>query len=531
MLLLLAGSLLLTALIVHRSNTQGASMRESAKGLESNLHKKEAYIYNIIGNKPDFNSLKNIARDEKDGLRLINQLTTEKGIRFVTVKNNTVSFWSGVEVIPSFPAHIKEGVSFIRQPNGDYEAIKKTEGNFSVIFFIPIKTTYAFQNQYLQNNFSQDLIDEKNIEIADFTDKNTYAVRDVNNAYLFSVKAIPNQVNSRFYYSEVTLWLLALMVICIFVQNTCNYLVRMGLPFLGLFLLSVFIIGLRALNLFYNWPNCTFNIGIFDPKLFGGGRLFPSIGDLCINILCLTWYTTFLYQLRRKLLKFIPDKFSGYALLIGCFSILVIISTALYHLFHDLVIRSEISFDVSNVLNLSILSAYGLVMLCFSFLIFILLIEVALSICGQLPIPRKHQLLFLIIGTSVCTIGWALQYHQLTFFYFLWGAIVGVRGYAYHRYEGKLNYRSLAVIILICSCISALSLTRFEKVKEGEMRRLLIKKLEFPDDAAADTLFKTVERKIVKDEIIPNFFTTNHPDNEHIKNYFQKRYFDRYFKI
>jgi two-component system, NtrC family, nitrogen regulation sensor histidine kinase NtrY len=528
MLLLLAGSLLLTALIVNHTNTPDASMRESAKELENNLHKKEAYIYNFINSKPHFDSLKNITQNEKDGLRFINQFTIEKGIRFVTAKNDKVTFWSGVEVIPRSPAHIKEGVSFIKEPNGYYEAIKKTEGSFSVIFFIPIKTTYDFQNQYLQNNFSPDLVDEKNIEIADFTDKNTYGVRNVNKAYLFSVKAIPNQVNSRFYFSEVTLWLLAFMVMSIFVQNTCNYLARKDYPFLALTLLATFIIGIRTLNLHYNWPNCTFNIGIFNPKLFSSGPVFPSIGDLCINILCLTWYTAFLYQLRHKLLKFIPDNFSGYALLTGSFSILAITSTALYHLFYDLVIRSDISFDVSNVLNLSILSAYGLLMLCFSFLIFTLLIEIALSICVQLPIPRKQQLLFLIIGTSGCTIGWALHYHEFTLFYFLWGAIAVARGYAHYRYEGKLNYRSLAIILLICSLISALSLTRFEKVKEWETRKLLVKKLEIPNDTTANTLFKKVESKIVKDETLRHFFTANSPDNDHIKNYFQKRYFYDY---
>ena len=166
MLLLLAGSLLLTALIVHNTNTPYASMRESAKELENNLHKKEAYIYNFINSKPDFDSLKNVTQNEKNGLRLINQFTTEKGIQFVTTKNNKVNFWSGVEVIPRYPARIKEGVSLIKEPNGYYEAIKRTEGNFSVLFFIPIKTTYAFQNQYLQNSFAKDLSTENNIELA-----------------------------------------------------------------------------------------------------------------------------------------------------------------------------------------------------------------------------------------------------------------------------------------------------------------------------------------------------------------------------
>jgi len=528
MLLLLAGSLLLTALIVHRTYTPEASMRESVKELERNLHKKEAYIYAFINNKSNFNSLKTLDRNEKSSLQLINQFTTQKQIQFVTAKNNAITFWSGVEAIPAAPLHTKEGVSFVKEQNGYYEAIKKTEGNFSVVFLIPIKKTYAFQNQYLQNTFTQGLIDEKNIEIADFTDKDLYPVRDVNNAYLFSVKTKPGEFNSRFYYGELTLWLLTFIVTCIFVQNTCNYIARRGASYLALTILAIFIIGIRVVNLYYNWPNSTVNVGIFNPDLFSAGPLFPSLGDLCINILCLCWYCTFLYQLRNTLLKFIPDKLSGYAILAGFMALLIFTSTALYHLFSDLVITSSISFDVSNVLNLSIFSGYGLLMLCFSFLVFVLLVEVALSICIQLPIPRRQQLIFLLTSVSLCTIAWLLLYQQFTLFYFLWAGIVLARGYAYYYKNGRLNYQSLAAIILICSLISALSLTRFEREKEGATRRMLIKKLETPDDPIADTLFNKVERKIVTDTVIADFFRADHPDNDHITNYFQKRYFDGY---
>ena len=528
MLLLLAGSLLLTALIVHSTYTPYASMRESAKELEKNLHKKEAYIYSFIASKPDFDGLKTINQNEKTGLKLINQFTTENNIQFVTVKNGAVDFWSDLEVIPPGPSHINEGVSFTKQPNGYYEAIKKTKGNFSVIFFIPIKATYAFQNQYLQNTFAPDIVDEKNIDIADFTDKNVYHIKDVNNNYLFSVKAKPGEVNSRFYNGEVLLWVLTFIVMSILVQNTCNYIARVGYPFVALTLLAIFIVGIRALNIYGNWPNCTFNIGIFNPVLFTAGPMFPSLGDVCINILCLNWFVAFLYKLRHALLKFIPDNFSGYSLLTGCFILLVITSTALYHLFYDLVIKSQISFDVSNVLNLSIFSGYGLLMLCFAFLIFMLLVEISLSICAQLPIPRQHQLTFLLIGTSVCTIGWMLQYHEFTLFYFLWACIVIARGYSFFYHHGSLNYRSLAVIILICSFISALSLTKFEKQKEGATRRALIQKLERPDDAIANNQFKKIEQKIVTDKIITGFFSADQRDNDHIKNYFQKNYFDGY---
>ena len=92
----------------------------------------------------------------------------------ITYTNDTVSFWSGIKVIPEpNKLDIKEGVSFIKDTNGYYEVIKKTEGNFSAIFYIGVKVAYPFQNQYLQNQASKKTCwSDNNIEIADFTDNN-----------------------------------------------------------------------------------------------------------------------------------------------------------------------------------------------------------------------------------------------------------------------------------------------------------------------------------------------------------------------
>ena len=91
-----------------------------------------------------------------------------------------------------------------------YETIKKTEGKISVVFFIPVKTNYPFTNDYLENVFAKDLTIDDNIAIADFTDKNVYAVHDVNNVYLFSLKLVKG-VNHRFFYFvigfvKIVLW-------------------------------------------------------------------------------------------------------------------------------------------------------------------------------------------------------------------------------------------------------------------------------------------------------------------------------------
>ena len=140
--------------------------------------------------------------------------------------------------------------------------------------------------------------------------------------------------------------------------------------------MAVFIVFVRYINIQYNWPEFTYRLKVFEPSYYASSYAFPSLGDLCLNILFISWFVAYLYSKRVQIVKNIPGKFVSYAILITGIITLVIVSTALLNLFYGLVINSKISFDVSNVLNLSSFSMLGVLMLCFSFLIFYLLSEV-----------------------------------------------------------------------------------------------------------------------------------------------------------
>jgi two-component system nitrogen regulation sensor histidine kinase NtrY len=103
------------------------------------------------------------------GLKFVEDVTTTRRIWFITLKNNQLTFWSGIRILPDVNRlrSIKEGSSFIKQPNGYYEAIRKNDGDFSLIFFIPVKTEYSFQNKFLKNTFDKDLLKTNNNAIAD----------------------------------------------------------------------------------------------------------------------------------------------------------------------------------------------------------------------------------------------------------------------------------------------------------------------------------------------------------------------------
>jgi two-component system nitrogen regulation sensor histidine kinase NtrY len=166
LLTLIGIGLWFAAIVVQKTYTPINNLLQTAQTLEDNLHKKEAYINAQLNDKARFNKFKTLTDNDQDALNSINDFTTKRSIWFVTAYKNRLSFWSGIKVLPDSLGGIKEGYSFIKQPNGDYEAIKKTDGDFSIIFFIPVKINYTFTNQYLQNTFARDLTTSNNIEIA-----------------------------------------------------------------------------------------------------------------------------------------------------------------------------------------------------------------------------------------------------------------------------------------------------------------------------------------------------------------------------
>ena len=527
LLALLFASLLFTAIIVQSTYTPVNNLDQTAKMLENNLHKKEGYVTDVFNNKASYNKLRYLQTNPTKALDFIQNFTGDKGIWFVSFTNDTLSFWSGIKAIPNKNSDIKEGVSLVQTHNGYYEAIKKSEGNFSAIYFIPVKISYEIQNQYLQNKFTKDLLDDDNIEIADFTDNNVYGIHSsINNTYLFSVKVKQGEVNHRFFYFELISWLLTFITLCVLVHAVCKYLVEKGYVLLSLLLLALFIVSVRFLNLHYSYPDFIYGLQVFDPQFYGSSKVYPSLGDFCLNILFISWFIAFLYRQRSKLLKNIPGKFVSYLILICCILTSIVLATALLDLFYGLVINSKISFDIYNVFNLSKFSMMGLTMLCFSFMIFYLLNETFLSVCTKLIIPDRHKLVIFIVSIFIAT-GLATVYHQFNLFYILLAIPVLIRGYAYRHNRGTITSTAFIVIVFICALISFLRYHHVEIIKENDTRKALIQKLEIPDDGTADYMFKKIEGPIITDPLILKYFNDTLQYNA-LKNRFQKLYFDGY---
>jgi two-component system, NtrC family, nitrogen regulation sensor histidine kinase NtrY len=520
----------IAAIFVQKTYSPVNSLDQTAKILERNLHKKEALIYKALGDKDSFADFKYLSESPQKALQYIQRFTSEKSIWFITLKGGRLSFWSGVKLIPdnqTITAIIREGSSIIRESNGCYEAIKKTDGDFSVIFFIPIKINYAFQNQYLQNTFSDDLIKDNNIDLTDFSDKAAYRIHSISDHYLFSVKLKSQEANSKFFLFELFFWILSIISLCTLVNTFCVYIAEKSHPVFAIVTLAVFIASLRYVNLHYNLPDFKDKLEIFSPQLYSSGILNRSLGDFCFNILLITWFVVFLYYQRNQLIKKIPGAVYSYIIFISGILILVFSSTVLLNFFYGLVLHSKISFDVTNVLNLSAFSYLCVLMLCFSFLAFYLLSEVFLTVSFLLPISNLYKALLFIIAILATTLVFSYQ-HNFTCFYLLWACLVFIRAYAFKYLDSKLDIGWFGLIIFVCAIISSISLSDFGAAKESVTRKAFISKLETAGDASADSIFRKIEKQIVADTSILQYFKDRTHTSDYLKTRLQKLFFNGY---
>ena len=525
---LLFASLLFTTIFVEKTYTPANNLAQTARALENNLREKEEFVYSTLNNKTDLTEIQSLTYAHPKALYYINEFTANRYIWFVTFKDDQLKFWSGAKMAPTDIKKIKEGYSFLQLKNGYYEIIKKTQGSSAVVFLILVKNNFEFENKYLQNNFVADISTDKNIDIAEFADKKIYPVHGTDNRYLFSLKLKDGKVSNRFFYFQLGLWAITILTLCILIHNIVNYLAdKKNGVYPALLVLAVFIVLFRFINLHFGWPTFNQPLKLFDPALYASSSVYPSLGDFCINIFAILWFVGFAFTQRAKLLPNVPGNAVSWLIFIGCLMVLFITTASLLHLFYGLVINSKISFDVNNVLNLSLYSMLGVVMMCFSFLIFFLLNEVLLTITFKLDISVTYRAVVFIATVILVTI-FTAWYQWFTLFYILWGGIVLVRSYAYLFNDKKFSSSSFIVVVLICAIIASISLNHFEFVKEQETRKALIQRLEISDDVTADVLFRRIEKNIIVDPAIVKYYKGAAHDNEYLKTHLQKLYFDRY---
>lgn len=504
-------------------------LASSALTLQKSLQDHESFINNFLKDPVKFNSLKTIDRNEKKSLQLIDEFSKNKKVYFSTYKNSKLDFWSSIRIVPDSSSAYPNGTSFIHEDNGYYEVVKKTEGDFSVLFFIAIKAAYRYQNQYLSNDFSSQLLNNDFTTIARANDKDTFPIKSLNGKQLFSIKLKPVLPSGYFASIETILWILSISILFVLMYNQCSYIANKGYPKTAILVAALFMLSCIGVNLFFHWLNLSVNISLFSMlKLDSLYTSFFPIGDIALSIIFFTWFAIFVYSNRNRILKPIINPTKSYLILVLMILLLLGIANTISGLFSSLITESKIQFDIDNLINLTQYNLLGTMMLCLAYLIFYLFAETCIRVCTQLNIKNKQKLVIFISIILLVSAWHFFNEGYFTWFYVLWASIIIWRSYNIFYEDGKMHAVTYIIILSLSALIATIKLSHIQHIRERDDRKKLVMHLVNASDETAEYIYQQVESSINTDPVLIHFFSNPDRNAVYLKNHLRKRYFDDY---
>lgn len=529
-----------TAITINLTFNDEEILLLDAGKIQNNLHKKEQIVFDFFADTSQLNTLRTIDTNVKLTENILDYFVDRNEIYPFTYVNNELTFWGTDKFVPKTDAGIPEGVDIMTTDNGQYESIKKTNGNFTALFLIPIKSDFQKHNDYLKNVFSKNLIETNNLEIAGYDDQFIYNIRSLTGEYLFSVKLRDGQHDTFFSKLELAMWLLAGLCVVLLLNIICAWIAKRGWVWSSILLFALGLSGIRYLELHYGWLASHFYTGIFDPRNFASSFLFPHLGGLLLNVIAFTWLTGYLFTFRDelKIPAFGYTKVGSlvFLLMLGLF--IYFVSLGISEVFAGLVTNSDINFDVTNILNLTVYSWIGIVALCLSIMSLLLLIDLLVALAHTL-VPDSKRLLLIGFLFIICT-GIIRQlfvvkfsFDNFPFTFVLLFALIGLRGWYLKKWKGQFDLAIFISTLLLLAAITSIKHDLFQRNKREEAQKQAIFRMEAVDDANALALFRDLEKEIAKDPVLIEYFERPQQGdrdllNEHLKRTYLSGYLSKY---
>lgn len=526
LLLIVTIGLFATALTARWAAIRFVNLDDVAIKISSELAEKETFIYSYLSDSKKFKQLQTLDSKPQIALESIT-LFTSRNIFFQNFKNDSLVFWSDTKISGKYAKNLKDGTSFITYRNGWYEVIKKSEGSFFTVFFIPVKSKYPYNNQYLNNSSGTDIIKDNTIAIADFSDKNVSDIKNANGHYLFSIKRTSSIINIPYTNMEILLWAVGFFILALLVNSICIYFANKGFPGQAAAGLLITFVLIRYLGLNYHFPEALYQLEIFSPKIYASSFYFPSLADFGLNIIVALWFIIFLYSYKSQIFKTINNKWLGYPILAYIILVVAFLSYTLSDIFFGLVFNSNINFKVTNLINLDIWSILGIIFLLMTLFTYYLVLEMLVIYSSYINISLKTKL-FLLVGVFVLFNVYKIVFVEFTVFSSLVFLLIFSIGKIVYQYSGRMVLPALVLICLIFATIVSIKLNRFENIKERETRKRLALKLESADDPNAVLLFNEIEDDIYNDKFLKLYFKKPELNALNLNKRFQQYYLTGY---
>jgi len=521
------------AVALEKSELQPTGYEIGVKDFEKVLHDKQQKLINILDSFAIKVKKKDFFTHTKSYIFNINvQELQLNDFAILFYDKDTLRYWSdnSIKVDTNFASKALK-YHFKDLNNAWYVIQCKQLDNSLIIGLIKIKNKYSFQNKYLDASFQPDFNLSATTRVSPIPLSYGYDVQDIEHNYILSL--IPTNTfvlqNS---YSNILgiIYLIGIVLLFIYFQQLINQLFSNKLGAVWTILILIAVTCLRYYMQENKLPLNMYSLKFFDPQYFAA-ILLPSLGDFFINVVYINFLVFNIIKLIQfeKLLVRIKHIYSKYLFVITGLVLSLFLFILIQILFKNLILDSSISFEVYKILNLNIFSLICYLIIAMLFAIFIYFTQVVIKHSLQLvsfaafiklSIPVILLCSFFFFNNSV----YPAFFSTLFYITIIWSI-----GFI-NKKELKRPFYTLLFLNFLVTVYSIAFITYFIEHKNDDISKVLITRLTNERDAVAELLIKDIDKNLVNDEALVNYFHNNAPDlKQKIYWHLQKKYFQGFW--
>lgn len=444
----------------------------------------------------------------------INSEKLSNSISLLVYDHNQIRYWSDNKswIDTSLLKTIKpNSINFLG--NGWYYVAESGLQGRKVIGLLLIKYQYAIQNKYLVNSFNPILELSDNTRLITFDRPGTMAINDRNGDFLFSLYFSPEDSNAP--DSPYLALLFGLAFIVLFV-GALDWLIQLGKnrSKWGVLLIAALWL-LRYLMISFKWPGSLYSTELFSPKVYAISFFLNSPGDLLLTIATAVLMVVYTYMYVTSLVQQEESRvnksiWSGYILAI--FLVTFLSSAIINYLMSGLIIYSQISFNISNVFELSGYSMVGMIVIGLMLFALYLICDAGIQFIKRAQFSFGHIVILFLISQGLFLL--LLNFFRTTDYFINYGVsafllantLIILIGYIRGTEQQLFSFTRNVLIILAFSLYAAQIIYVFNQEREKDKRIQYAGKLEIEQDIVAEYLFDDIEQKLKVDLALVSFF-------------------------
>ncbi len=458
----------------------------------------------------------------------LDNLYNEKGMSLLIYEGDELRFWSD-NIISADIDILNAQSRAIYKNNHIFQVYKKSMNNKTFVVLINIKQTYLYNNRFLKSGFQKAFNIPSWYKISILQSDNDIQFFDKDGDFVFSLFSSKQFFfNKGTGYLSVFFYALAIIFYLLFSRYLFKKYFRDKHPIIGLFAVFVDLILLRFLMLYFKIPNIFYEFDIFKPHNFASSFWFSSLADFFINAVFILFFAIlffkyFIVNFNNNLKSQL--KLSTYISV----SILAInlLFLSIFYLLNIILLDSNISFETYNIFSLNLYSFVAFFIIAIIFAAFLLILNKILRIQKSLISINELAVFYFVISF----VTFLLFYFIISPFdfyapiYFI--AIIAVM-LTYLQIKSENKYAILILITFLTSIYTSLTIIETSQEKEQEKRKVLILNLSNQRDLIGELLFENVEKQLISDEVLLQFFKFPFENKEEVDKYIQQSYFHGY---